>query len=162
MYKMAGISAETGNKAWVSVIRVHENDNVNKTLFKLLCISDVKKSWGGKNLYDLIDKEIKGKYEAKNMSDLTKQQMRKYKIDRVRLIKGRKRSMYVHEDILIPIIIQSRLSDSETMRFRSDLGFNQITLILKKEQSVMEWIRVTFKGENIRIQYTLHFFKLQN
>ena len=162
MYKMAGISAETGNKAWVSVIRVHENDNVNKTLFKLLCISDVKKSWGGKNLYDLIDKEIKGKYEAKNMSDLTKQQMRKYKIDRVRLIKGRKRSMYVHEDILIPIIIQSRLSDSKTMRFRSDLGFNQITLILKKEQSVMEWIRVTFKGENIRIQYTLHFFKLQN
>ena len=96
------------------------------------------------------------------MSDLTKQQMRKYKIDRVRLIKGRKRSMYVHEDILIPIIIQSRLSDSKTMRFRSDLGFNQITLILKKEQSVMEWIRVTFKGENIRIQYTLHFFKLQN
>ena len=117
---------------------MHENDNVNKTLFKLLCISDVKKSWGGKNLYDLIDKEIKGKYEAKNMSDLTKQQMRNYKIDRVRLIKGRKRSMYVHEDILIPIIIQSRLSDSKTMRFRSDLGFNQITLILKKEQSVME------------------------
>ena len=46
-------------KAGVSVIRVHENDNVNKTLFKLLCISDVKKRWDGKDLYDLIDKEIK-------------------------------------------------------------------------------------------------------
>ena len=59
MYKMVDISAETWNKAGVSVIRVHENDNVNKTLFKLLCISDVKKRWGGKDLYDLIDKEIK-------------------------------------------------------------------------------------------------------
>ena len=43
------------------------------------------------------------------MNDLTKQQIRKYKIDRVRLIKGSKHSMYVHEDILIPIIMQSRL-----------------------------------------------------
>ena len=117
---------------------MHENDNVNKTLFKLLCISDVKKRWGGKNLYDLIDKEIKGKYEVKNMSDLTKQQIRKYKIDRGRLIKGSKHSMYVHADILISIIMQSRLSDSKTIKFRSNLGFNQINLILRKEQSVIE------------------------
>ena len=33
------------------------------------------------------------------MSDLTKQQIRKYKIDREKLIKGSKHSMYVHEDI---------------------------------------------------------------
>ena len=58
-----------------------------------------------KNLYDLIDEESKGKYEAKNMNDLTKQQIRKYKIDRARLIKDSKHSMYVHEDILIPIIM---------------------------------------------------------
>ena len=54
MYKIVDIRAETWNKAGVSVIRVHENNNVNKTLFKLLCISE--KRWGGKNLYDLIDK----------------------------------------------------------------------------------------------------------
>ena len=40
---MVGISAETCNKAEVTVIDIHENDNVNKTLFKLLGISDVKK-----------------------------------------------------------------------------------------------------------------------
>ena len=45
------------------------------------------------------------------MSDLTKQQVRKYKIDRTRLIKGIKHSIYISEDILIPIIMQSRLSD---------------------------------------------------
>ena len=97
MYKMVGISAETWNKARVFLIKVHENDNVNKTLFKLLCISDVKNRWSGKNLYDLIDKESKGKCEVENMNDLTKQQIRKYKIDRARLIKGSEHSMYVME-----------------------------------------------------------------
>ena len=29
----------------VSVINIHENDDVNKTNLKLLCISDVKKYW---------------------------------------------------------------------------------------------------------------------
>ena len=43
------------------------------------------------------------------MNDLTKQQIRKYEIDRARLIKGNKHSMYVHEDILIPIIMQSTI-----------------------------------------------------
>ena len=60
---MADISVETRNKAEVSVIKIHENDDVNKTLLKLLCISDISKRWGGKNLYDLIDKEIKGNVE---------------------------------------------------------------------------------------------------
>ena len=71
------------------------------------------------------------------MSDLTKQQIRKYKIDRAKLFKGSKNSMYVHEDISIQIIIQSRLSDPKTIQFRSDLGFHQINLILKKEQTVV-------------------------
>ena len=71
------------------------------------------------------------------MSDLTKQQIRKYKIDRAKLFKGSKNSMYVHEDISIQIIIQSRLSGPKTIQFRSDLGFHQINLILKKEQTVV-------------------------
>ena len=45
--------------------------------------------------------------------------------------------MYVYKDISIPIIMQTRLSDLETIKFRSDLWFNQINLILKKEQSVV-------------------------
>ena len=77
MYKMVDISIETWNKAEVSVIRVYENDNVNKTLLKLLCISDIAKRWDGKNFYDLNDKEIKGKCGVRNMSDLTKPQIRR-------------------------------------------------------------------------------------
>ena len=40
MYKMVDISAETLNKA---AIKIHENNNVNKTVLLLLCISDTKK-----------------------------------------------------------------------------------------------------------------------
>ena len=68
---MVDISAETWNNAGVSVIRIHENDDVNRTLLLLLCISDISKRWGGRSIYDLIDKEIKGKY--KKINELTKQ-----------------------------------------------------------------------------------------
>ena len=37
----------------------------------------------------------------------------------------------------VPIVMQSRLSNPKIIKFRSDLGFNQINLILKKEQSVV-------------------------
>ena len=94
------------------------------------------------------------------MNDLKKQQIRKYKIDRARLIKDSKYAMHVHEDILIPIIMQSRLSDPKAIKFRTDLGFNQIYLILKKEQSVIESIIDTFKGEDIRIQYTVLGYRI--
>ena len=87
------------------------------------------------------------------MGDLTKPQMRKYKIDRARLLKGNKRFMYVHEDILIPIIMQSRLSDPKTINFRSDLGFNQINLILKKEQPVVIPLLKTLFAEKIKLQH---------
>ena len=115
----------------------------------------MQKRWGCKNIYDLIDKEVKGKYKVKNMSDLTKQQIKKYKIDRSRLIKGSKHFMYVHEDIAITIILQSRLSDSETIKFRSDLGFNQINLILKKEQTVLKSIKDTFAEEDMQTQHSV-------
>ena len=94
------------------------------------------------------------------MGDFAKQQIRKNKKDRAKLIKDSKHSMYVHKDILILIIIQSRLSDPKTINFRSDLGFNQINLILKKEQSVIESIRDTFKGEDVRIQYTVLGYRI--
>ena len=48
------------------------------------------------------------------MSDLTKQYIKMSKIDRSRLIKGSKNSMYVHEDIAITIM-QSRLADPEIL-----------------------------------------------
>ena len=69
------------------------------------------------------------------------------------MIKCSKHSMYVHEDILIPIITQSRLSDLKTIKFRSNLGFDQINLILKKEQSVVIPLLKAFPAEKIKLQH---------
>ena len=55
IYKMLDIiSSETWNKAGVAAIKIHENENVNKTVLLLLCISDsnkqIKKSKGNMGL----------------------------------------------------------------------------------------------------------------
>ena len=71
--------------------------------------------------------------ELKKINELTKQQTRNFKIDRSRLNKRSKESMNVSEYIVIPIIMQTRLSKPKAIKFRSDLGFNQINLILKKK-----------------------------
>ena len=89
------------------------------------------------------------------MNKLTKQQIRKYKIDRARFFKGSKHSMYVHEDIAISIIMQSRLSNLKTIKFRADLGFNQTNLILKKEQSVAIPLLKAFSAEKIELQHKI-------
>ena len=68
---MVNINSNTWNKAGLSVIRLYENDDVNKVLLQLLCICDLSKRWAGKK-YDLIDEEVKGKYNVKNMNELTK------------------------------------------------------------------------------------------
>ena len=68
--------------------------------------------------------------------------------------------MYVREDIEIRIIMWSRLPDSKTIKFRTDLGLNQISLILKKEQSVLESIRDAFKGEDMQTQYTVVGYRI--
>ena len=49
--------------------------------------------------------------------------------------------------------MQSRLSDPKTIKFRSDLGFNQINLILKKEQSVVIPSLKAFSAEKIKLQH---------
>ena len=70
--------------------------------------------------------------ELKKINELTKQQTRNFKIDRSRLNKRSKESMNVSEYIVITIIMQTRLSKPKAIKFRSDLGLNQINLILKK------------------------------
>ena len=60
--------------------------------------------------------------------------------------------MYVHEEILVSIMMQSRLSNPEIIKFRIDLGFNQIDLILTKEQSVVTPLLKAFSAERIKLQ----------
>ena len=75
-------------------------------------------------------------------------QIRKYKIDQGRLIRGSKQSMYVIEVIVFPIKMQTRLSNPRAIKFRSDLGFNQINLILKRTVSSNTRIKNIFCRKN--------------
>ena len=86
------------------------------------------------------------------MSKLTKLQIRKYKIGRARLFKGSEHSMYVHEDVAIGIIMQSRLSNPKMIKFRAD---SKINLILEKEQSVVIPLLIAFSAEKIELQHKI-------
>ena len=67
------------------------------------------------------------------------------------MIRGSKQSMYISEVIEILIIMQTRLSKPKTIKFRFDLGFNQINLILKKEQLLVIPQLKTFSAEKIKL-----------
>ena len=57
--------------------------------------------------------------------------------------------MYVSEVIAIPIIIQSTLSNPKAIKFRSNLGFSQINLILiKKTINSNTIIKSIFRRKN--------------
>ena len=66
------------------------------------------------------------------MSALNKQQITNYKRDRSILIQGIKESIYVSEVIAILVIMGSTLWNPKTIKFRSDLGFSKLNLILKR------------------------------
>ena len=99
MYKMVDISAVTWINAEVSVKKIH--DNVNKTLKITLLLWHCKNIVRQKYVWPDWQKKTKEKYGVKNINELTKPQIRKYKIDRAGLFKGIEQYMYVHEDITI-------------------------------------------------------------
>ena len=82
---------------------------------------------------DMIDKEIKGKFETRNP---TNEQIRKYKRHGLELIDGEK-FMCTREDIMMNVIMSCRVSTPEAIELRSKLGFKQHDIILSKEQSVI-------------------------
>ena len=73
------------------------------------------------------------------MNELTKQQIRKYKINRSRLIPISKESMYVGEVIAIPTIMQSTLQNPKTK-----------TKLLKAQKLLK-----AFSAEKIKLQYKI-------
>ena len=51
--------------------------------------------------------------------------------------------------------MQTRLSKPGAIKFRSDLGANQINLILKQEQSIVIPLLKTFSAEKIKLQHKI-------
>ena len=143
MYTMVDISAETFAKNSVYTIKQSKK---NKEPILWIRIKDIGKGLDIKNIFDLVDKEIKGKFGTNHT---TKQQIRKYKRNGSELMKNEK-FMYAHECIVIPTIMNCRVATPKSIEFRSKLGFNQYYITLTKEQSVLKSIMDAFEGENMQ------------
>ena len=140
MYKMVEISAETWNDAGVGVIIINYKGQDKPVLW--LRIKDIGRELDVKNIFDLVDKEIKGKFETDYP---TEPKIRKYKRHGSEFIEDTK-FMYAHECIIIPTIAHCRVSTPKSIEFRSKLGFNQHDIILTKEQAVLKSVMDEYEG----------------
>ena len=109
-------------------------------------IKDIREKLDVKNIFDLVDKEIKGKFET---NYFTKQQIRKYKRNGSELIENEK-FLYSRKSIIIPVIMHSRVSTPKSIEFRSKLGFKQYDITLTKEQSVLKSVMGAFEEQNMQ------------
>ena len=92
-------------------------------------MNDIQKNLYVENIYDLVRKEIHGRYETNNP---TEQQIGKYKRYGSEWFKDDK-YLYAHENIITPIIIHCKVLTPKSIEFRSKLGLNQDHIILIKE-----------------------------
>ena len=61
--------------------------------------------------------------------------------------------MYAHEWIIIPVMMNCRVSTSKEIEFRSKLLFNQYHITLTKEQPVSKSVMDAYEGETMQTQY---------
>ena len=135
----------------VHTIKVNKTDNKSVLWIKMI---DIRKKLDVKNIHDLVDKKIKGKFKTNN---LTAEQIKKYKIHGSELIDGKK-FMYAHEGVIIPVIMHCRTP--EPCKFKRDLGFKLYNVINCKEQTVLELIKEAFEGEDMKTQYIVIGYRI--
>ena len=109
---MVDISSETFAKNCIHTIKQLKK---GKEPILWIRIKDIGEKLDVKNILDLVDKEIKGKFET---NSFTKQQIGKYKIHGSELIENEKH-MYAHKCIIILVIVHCRVSTPKPIEFRS-------------------------------------------
>ena len=122
---MFKVTAQTFAKNCLHTIKVNKTDKKSVLWIKMI---DIRKYLGVKNIHDLVDKEIEGKFRTYNLTD---KQIKKYKIHRTELIDGEK-FMYTYEVVIIPVTMHCRTPESCT--FKRSLGFKLHSVINCKKQ----------------------------
>ena len=148
-YKILKISAETHAKNCIHNI-------IDKEKMLWLRKKDIGETLGVENIDDLIDKEIKGRFETRNP---TNEQINENKRHGSELIDVEK-FMFTREDIIMPIIMHSRVSTPEAIELKTRLGSNQDDLIMKKEKSVLTKIMKVFASEEILLDHSVLSYKI--
>ena len=150
---MVDISAETFAKN--CIYRISQLKRGKESIL-WLGIKDMGRELDVKKIFDLVEKEIKDKFETNYP---TEQQIIKYKRHGSEFIKDIK-FMYAHECIIIPVIMDCRVSTRKSIEFRSKHGFNQYDITLTKEQSVLKSVMEAFEGENVQTQYSVLGYRI--
>ena len=148
-YKILKISAQTHAENCI-----HNITDKEKMLW--LRKKDTGETLGAEDIDDLIDKEIKGRFETRNP---TNEQINEYKRYGSELIDAEK-FMFTREDIIMPIIMHSRVSTPEAIEFKTRLGINQDDLITTKEKSVLTKIMKVFASEEILLEHSVLSYKI--
>ena len=125
MCKMFKVTAQTCAKNCFHTIKVNKTDKKSVLWIKMI---DIRKDLGVKNIHDLVDKEIEGRFRTYNLTD---KQIKKYKIHRTELIDGEK-FMYTYEVVIIPVTMHCRTPES--CKFKRSLGFKLHSVINCKKQ----------------------------
>ena len=144
------ITAKTFAKNCVDTIKV-ETSNKSVLWIKMI---NIQKKLDAKNIHNLVDTEIKGKFKTNNLAD---EQIKKYKVPGSKLIDGKK-FMYAHEGVIIPVIMHCRTP--EPCKFKRNLGFKLYDVINCKEQTVLELIKEAFEGEDMKTQYIVIGYRI--
>ena len=110
-------------------IKVNKRDNKSVLWIKMI---NIQKKLDVKNIHDLVDKEIKGRFKTDNRTD---EQIKKYKRHGSELIDGEK-FVYTYEGTIIPVIIHC--CTPESCKFKRHLRFTLHDKINCKEQTVLE------------------------
>ena len=150
---MVNISAETFAENCIH--RISDLKRGKKPILWIR-IKDIGRKLDVKNIFDIIDKEIKGKLKTNYPAE---QEIRKHKRHGSKFIQGIK-FMYVHECIIIPIIMRCRVASLKSIEFKNRLGFNQYDITLTKEQSILKSVMDAFEGENMQTQYSVLGYKV--
>ena len=67
--------------------------------------------------------------------------------------------MYTHEDIIVSLLINFKVSTPKAIEFRSELGLKQHDTVLSKEQSEISTITKLFLNEKILLQHSVLEYK---
>ena len=79
---MFKVTAETFAKNCVHTTKVNKTDNKSVLWIKMI---DIQRKLAVRNIHDLVDKEIEGKFKTNNLTD---ERIKKYKIHGSELIDG--------------------------------------------------------------------------
>ena len=148
---MFKVITETFAKNCVHTIKIYKTDNKSVLQIKMI---EIQKKLDVKNIHDLVDKEIKGKFKTNNLTD---EQIKKYKRHGSELIDSEK-FVYAHEGIIIPVIMHCRTPES--CKFKRSLEFKLHNVINCNEQTMLESIKDALEGENIQTQYSVLGYKI--